>query len=787
MVKVFSGPSSPQVDSGTVVAGHFEEKTGRFFVAVQSAADGKVKWYRPKQIEAMNPKADLAPKMPIPDVGSKDVDIVPWAEDSTTNLMADEVKAGLAEYEAASTPDTKQFVTVALATDPSDLKQAAGEIAKKAEGDAVNEYKAHGPASWETPFKATAPAVMPKTVLDSQQWYAIWDGVLTEFDEGADTDPDAFGFGFDKSGTDLIVTDLEKAAANLTQIQAGHEMYGEHEAAESMAPVVDAVTAAWTASLPAGQGVGGPVPIPPGFDKNLHTLFAAPNGHVVMLSEFGPGLEFEPDGTIMGVTAYHLEDYQSGAVPGYVEVHPYGHLPAPPAPVPNPDAEKLAAELLEKSKETPLQDWELALLEYEENKVVPGPGPDLADPALKPVAAPPPIKIPAGQTPASLIEMISASAINKNLPLETTSKVANEVQAALANPEIGQAQKHLAVAMTLAKLGGKQRARYKTLLNMHHNVAEPTPQAPPAGATVTDAAGVMKPMVTTKKPGMVVPTLQNAQNWVYGSGGAAAAKGNIQTDITDRMMAQYGDQTEDFIRVIAHSPGMNMPAISGHQDLIDAYHGKKKGGYVTKSMGQWKWVQAKPSVAAIPANKASTQRAIAENAIYSLIQTWAATSNDNSPRSLALQDLAIEEFGLSKDWTYNWHSKPSGMDEHMKVHSDLYRKFLRAQYENTQARLKATGWTHLPLRRGIHEPPALKDQPGKHLTGKGSKGSIIQRPMSSYAPHQATINKFGARQHMAFVPIERIVGTAATGFGCQNEYEYVVLAGPNEVESIGTY
>lgn len=179
-----------------------------------------------------------------------------------------------------------------------------------------------------------------------------------------------------------------------------------------------------------------------------------------------------------------------------------------------------------------------------------------------------------------------------------------------------------------------------------------------------------------------------------------------------------------------------------------------------------------PTSTTLPLTQENLEFALRSTVANSLISLWAQSSNDSNVRSLAMQEAAIEEFGLKE--TYPWKSggvSKAEIQAELAQQRELFRTFLRAMYENTQEWAKANGVKTVRLRRG-----------SKTYVGPvGSKVKVRLRPMSSFSTNKQTANNFGANRVDALVPIEWVVGTAATGFGCQNEYEWVVLGGIHEV------
>lgn len=386
---------------------------------------------------------------------------------------------------------------------------------------------------------------------------------------------------------------------------------------------------------------------------------------------------------------------------------------------------------------------------------------------------PKPVAVPGGKTPADLIRAIRTSAVNKGLLPHQIDAVQAEVEAALVTVNPNIAHKHLAVAMTIAKLGGKQRARYKQLLDQHMGVSKPPVQKAPAGAAPPGAMSAVAPK------GMKVVGLNEGKTWVQHHGAAGISKGAVQAAIAGRM---GHIPAAEFARVLYDSPGHHGSDL--HSILHKAW--LSPGDYVG---GNWRVANGSYGNRVLlhdPSSvltQADLDSALRFNAVNAMIATWAATSNDTNVRSLIMQEAAQAEFGLDPSWIYAWPDKVNMMDEHRAAHMDTYRAFLRAMYDNTQAELAASGIKYVRLRRGVHHAP-IKTGGAGSLVGKGSVGPILMRPMSSFSSSQsmAASPAFGSHSVLdTYVPAELIVGSARTGFGCYGESEWVVLGGPNEV------
>jgi len=193
-----------------------------------------------------------------------------------------------------------------------------------------------------------------------------------------------------------------------------------------------------------------------------------------------------------------------------------------------------------------------------------------------------------------------------------------------------------------------------------------------------------------------------------------------------------------------------------------------------------------------------------------VIGQWAKTSSDDDMRSLALQQDAADEFGVTtskftqekidninakyKHRKYKWpaHARPL-------IESGKQKAILRAMYDDTQSKLAEIGFEKgdtIRLQRGIQLPPDIAS-----AWKSGDMVKLSTNPLSSwtsdtsteissrFARHIQTPGDVGVIVEMD-VPISMIQSTARTGFGCLTEEEFIVLGGANvahEVRVIRTY
>jgi len=180
-----------------------------------------------------------------------------------------------------------------------------------------------------------------------------------------------------------------------------------------------------------------------------------------------------------------------------------------------------------------------------------------------------------------------------------------------------------------------------------------------------------------------------------------------------------------------------------------------------------------------------------------LRDTWATTSYDHDKIAIALQRLAAEEFGLKKVYM----RKVPGyvkreVDALIAEHGDALRSYIRAVYDNTQAQLKKAGIEEVWLHRGMRSIPRKSLPSG--VDNGAVVGKVSLQPMSSFSSEADTAMVFadyppgpGSPDISAVVsikvPRERIISTAASGFGEELENEFIVAGGEYEAIVTNSY
>lgn len=191
-----------------------------------------------------------------------------------------------------------------------------------------------------------------------------------------------------------------------------------------------------------------------------------------------------------------------------------------------------------------------------------------------------------------------------------------------------------------------------------------------------------------------------------------------------------------------------------------------------------------------------------------LVGQWAASSGNDQPLSIYMQRMAKKEFGLDDADLGHLGSRGSArLDEMLKaakskkypVDTDRMergaRAFLREMYNETQHKLESAGIKEVILYRGWGDT-ALKNSKDMKKTSFDSHDSIFDhtldfyegevktQPMSSFSYRAASTQDFSyvsksfgkkAVTTVTKVPASKILATPASGYGCLNEHEMVVL------------
>jgi len=184
---------------------------------------------------------------------------------------------------------------------------------------------------------------------------------------------------------------------------------------------------------------------------------------------------------------------------------------------------------------------------------------------------------------------------------------------------------------------------------------------------------------------------------------------------------------------------------------------------------------------------------LAELGASALVGEWAKGSNETTT-ALAIQKAAAEEFGLKNTAEWSGEDNDKVSSEYSK-NGDLYRAFLRAQYDETQGYLAKNGITQVPLYRGME----FFEDEFNEITGAGGFPEIATRPLSSFSYDSIIAYKFAdgtfstqGGDYKGLVlsgvaPASRVLSCAQTGLGCYREREIVLLGGKDKwnYETVG--
>lgn len=176
------------------------------------------------------------------------------------------------------------------------------------------------------------------------------------------------------------------------------------------------------------------------------------------------------------------------------------------------------------------------------------------------------------------------------------------------------------------------------------------------------------------------------------------------------------------------------------------------------------------------------------------VQQWAGSSMDSHKHMVALQKVVNDKYGDGQ-WDIrtgpgstaranSYSSKKSAADEAEELiaeHRQAYEAFADAMYNNTQRKFKQLGIKKMTLYRG--QDSAISDSGeqmsawsyGQGTIPDGTNFKARMQPMSSFSSAPSVAKKFGSFRMQTTVPVERIIASCKSGFGCLNEKEFVVI------------
>ena len=165
------------------------------------------------------------------------------------------------------------------------------------------------------------------------------------------------------------------------------------------------------------------------------------------------------------------------------------------------------------------------------------------------------------------------------------------------------------------------------------------------------------------------------------------------------------------------------------------------------------------------------------------VKSWAGSSSDSQPESIALQAAAAEKFGVEPTPFIRKQdeSMAKSNPNHAKT-KQMARQCVDAMYTLTQEWFAERGIGELVLYRGMRKTVGADPTPLK-TAGKPLEVTAHLNPLNSWSTSYHTAMLFSGSDGYilsARIPVSRIVGSCFTGVGCLNEREFVVLGGTGQ-------
>ncbi|MBC7340900.1 MAG: hypothetical protein H5U02_00340 [Clostridia bacterium] len=198
-----------------------------------------------------------------------------------------------------------------------------------------------------------------------------------------------------------------------------------------------------------------------------------------------------------------------------------------------------------------------------------------------------------------------------------------------------------------------------------------------------------------------------------------------------------------------------------------------------------KFIRGTEAVDAAVAERVGIQR-IAYSAVNDIVHQWAVTSGDNSSKSIAMQKVAMIEFGIDAP-TDHWPDYTSEeADKLVNGYGRAVARILREMYNWTQKELKRRGIDKVVVYRG-HTFRTEEAPQWLRSASKGQAGKVSLQPLNSFSRIYEVAESFSWPSEgeigyvfAAAIPRERIISTCRTGYGCLTEAELVVLGGKDK-------
>lgn len=308
---------------------------------------------------------------------------------------------------------------------------------------------------------------------------------------------------------------------------------------------------------------------------------------------------------------------------------------------------------------------------------------------------------------------------------------------------------------------------------------------------------------------------------------AVAAKIMVSNDIATRMGSKYDDQLLGTQMTVDKNDNIIRPLTTSLLTKDDVWvtvagsDGSQPNYNYAGKLGDDAYTDGQITTGQARLGDDPTLRSdLREDAVSQLVSTWAQTSNDHAVQSLAMQESAVKEFGLTG--TNEWDDKVTGnglsydfIDNNGEHHTladqvqsevdkngEMYQAFLRAQYDNTQQFFKDNDITSVTAYRGFdfngnHEMPHWADPEYNDIEENEEEeengipphwdADVPLRPLSSFSYDPDTAQNFAGMPGASIsiviggqVPVSRVLSTAVTGLGCLGEREMVLLGGTDK-------
>ena len=263
----------------------------------------------------------------------------------------------------------------------------------------------------------------------------------------------------------------------------------------------------------------------------------------------------------------------------------------------------------------------------------------------------------------------------------------------------------------------------------------------------------------------------NFQNTKFERGRADDLRGIENSNMQNADFTSIKDMTSLHIDELILSNnnllGAKIKGMTVTKEYIDNI---KRNQIIDKSFGG-SWSNHKHKVVTNLANKIG----VPYEKVNHWVHSWAETSADHSPSSLAIQEIAKKILGLNKASTKHFYSGGKDKKRFLESNKTELQKFITQQYIETQKYLKGLGLKPndtVSLYRGVD------------YNLKGSK--VALQPLSSFSTNLNTASDFAEYDGTIMkidVKVKDIFSTPKTGVGCNNEREVVVLGNVYKLSS----